>query len=316
MTNIFSKLKILFRKINQSIDKINTIDNFIAQSNNDLKSPKVNLGQIQSYLNKQRNIIHSLAEIEFQVFSQFGDDGIIQYLINKLDIPNKVFIEFGVENYKESNTRFLLVNDKWSGLVIDGSKENTDFIKRDVLSWSNDLHVTHSFITVENINGLITDFLQKGYPSEIGILSIDIDGNDYHVWKKIDTVNPVIVIGEYNAVFGNQKAWTIPYEADFYRLRNDSYYQYWGASLKCLCILAEQKGYHFIGCNSNGNNAYFIRKDKIGPFKPLSHIEGFVEATFREYVDENGDRVGGKKRLELIRGKKVLNIETNELETL
>ena len=51
----------------------------------------------------------AIENAEFRVYSQWGEDGIIQYLVNQLSIPNKVFVEFGVENYTESNTRFLLI---------------------------------------------------------------------------------------------------------------------------------------------------------------------------------------------------------------
>jgi hypothetical protein len=301
------------RKRNSEIGIIPEIKSILT---NDLKSSKVNLGQIQAYLYNQKDSIKELSEVEFQVFSQWGDDGIIQYLVNKLDIPNKIFIEFGVENYKESNTRFLLINNKWSGLVIDGSKSNIEFVKRDIISWSNDIHAKHAFITEKNINELISEFLSKGYRPEIGLLSIDIDGNDYWIWKKINVISPIIVIVEFNSVFGFEKAWTIPYQEDFYRLREDSTYQYWGSSLKALCLLAEEKGYYFIGCNSHGNNAYFIRKDKIKTFKPLQCEEGFVEAVFREYVDENGERPAGKQRISLIRGRKIFNVETGEIEVI
>lgn len=314
---MLSKIRSFIRNKSYSVDRIHHVEQKLEMLfGNDLKNPKVNLGQIQTYLNKQRTDVKSLHDVEFQVYSQFGDDGIIQYLIHKLDIPNKVFIEFGVENYKESNTRFLLVNNKWSGLVIDGSATNVDYIKRDVLSWSNDLHASHSFITAENINDIITNFLKKGYPDEIGILSVDIDGNDYHVWKAINTVNPVMVIAEYNALFGVEKAWSIPYQADFFRLDADPTSTYWGASLKCLCLLAAEKGYDFIGCNSNGNNAYFIRKDKMGSLKPLKCHEGYVAATYREYFDADYNRMQGSERLNLIRGMKILNTETGQLEVI
>src|SRR5882762_7163690 len=95
-------------RINQW-NQLNKIQQIISHDENDLKNHKVNLGQIQSHLNSQKEFINDLSEVEFQVFSQWGDDGIIQYLINKIEIPNKTFIEFGVENYKESNTRFLLI---------------------------------------------------------------------------------------------------------------------------------------------------------------------------------------------------------------
>src|SRR5258706_12445542 len=74
----------------------------------------------------------NIRDAEFKVFSQFGDDGIIQYLIANIAIctEHQKFIEFGVENYKESNTRFLLMNDNWTGLILDSSVENINSIKR------------------------------------------------------------------------------------------------------------------------------------------------------------------------------------------
>src|SRR5579859_7257876 len=62
----------------------------------------------------------SLQEAEFRVFSQWGEDGIIQYLLSKVAIAHDTFVEFGVGNYRESNTRFLLTNNNWRGLIIDG----------------------------------------------------------------------------------------------------------------------------------------------------------------------------------------------------
>jgi hypothetical protein len=79
------------------------------------------LGKICSALHQGKTDIRNLAEVEFKVFSQFGDDGIIQYLVNRLRLP-ETFIEFGVENYTESTTRYLLHNNNWKGLVLDGDK--------------------------------------------------------------------------------------------------------------------------------------------------------------------------------------------------
>lgn len=296
--------------------QLNEVERLLLKMDNDLKSPKVNLGQIQVELNKKKGTVENLYDVEFQVFSQWGDDGIIQYLIGKIDIPYKVFIEFGVENYRESNTRFLLINNNWSGLVIDGSKENVDYIKKDLVSWGYDLHSAHAFITKENINSLLSGFLNKGYDKEIGILSIDIDGNDYWIWEEINVVNPIIVIVEYNSVFGIDKAISILYEPDFYRLDKHKSYQYCGASLRAFCFLAESKGYEFVGCNSNGNNAYFVRKDKANNLKKMTCEEGYVESKFREFVDASGERVGGKNRIELVRGMEVINVETNQREKL
>ncbi|HQX45465.1 MAG TPA: hypothetical protein PK209_12960 [Saprospiraceae bacterium] len=279
---------------------------------NDIKSDRILLGKILSAQNKTKSI-STLHDVEFGVFSQWGDDGIIQYIIQHTDIPHKTFIEFGVENYRESNTRFLLINDNWSGLVIDGDKKNIDFIKSDVVSWGFDLHSKAAFITKDNINSLIHEFTGKGYSQEIGILSIDIDGNDYWVWKEINQIKPVVVIIEYNSLFGVDKAYTIVYDPEFRRYQADVRMQYYGVSLKAACLLAEQKGYDFIGCNSNGNNAYFIRKDKSGHFKALTAEQGYVRSKFREFKVD-GERVSGDARLVALEGKKLMNVESGEIE--
>lgn len=215
-------------------------------------------------LNNLKDSITNLSEVEFKVYSQWGEDGIIQYLINKVEIANKVFVEFGVEDYTESNTRFLLKNNNWSGLVIDGNKENIEYIKKDNLYWKYDLTAVHSFITKKNINQI---FIDQGVLDEVGLLSIDIDGSDYWIWKNIEVINPVIVICEYNSIFGKDLAVTVPYKDDFERTKEHYSNLYFGASLKALCILAEEKGYKFVGTTSAGNDAFFIRNDAASIFQ-------------------------------------------------
>lgn len=229
---------------------------------------------------------NSIQDAEFSVFSQWGDDGIIQYLIHTLNITNKTFIEFGVENYTESNTRFLLMNDNWKGLVIDGSEKNIQYIKNDSISWKHDLTAIHSFITKDNINNLIKD---AGFSGDIGLLHIDVDGNDYWFWNCLTVVNPIIVVMEYNSAFGADEAITIPYQEDF--IASKAHYSgvYFGSSLKALNNLANEKGYSLVGCNSNGNNAYFIRHDKLKDLIPLDIKSAFVRATFRQNRDINGN---------------------------
>lgn len=273
-------------------------------------SVNMNLGKLLS------NVLQfetSLSDVEFSVFSQFGDDGIIQYLIKQIKPFNDFFIEFGVENYLESNTRFLLQNNNWSGFVIDGSQQNIDFIKQQEFYWKHDLKAIASFITAENINDLL-----KEVPAEIGLLHIDIDGNDYWVWKSINITKADIVIMEYNSVFGYERAITVPYDAGFVRQEKHYSYLYAGASILTLCDLAEEKGYYFIGCNSAGNNAYFINKDKIGNLTSLTAKSGFVESKFRESRNKNGqlDFIGGKERLEILKGLPVFNTRLKIIEEI
>src|SRR5262249_15190951 len=94
---------------------------------------------------KEASNVSSIQETEFRVFSQFGEDGIIQFLISNMEIPNRTFVEFGVEDYTESNTRFLLINNNWSGLVIDASQPNVERIKNDAIYWKHDLTALDAF---------------------------------------------------------------------------------------------------------------------------------------------------------------------------
>ncbi len=253
---------------------------------------------------------NGLSELEFKVYSQWGEDGIIQHLIHNLCIENTIFVEFGVENYTEANTRFLLMNNNWSGLVIDGSQENIDFIKNDDIYWKHQLTATCSFITRENINELI---LNAGISGDIGLLSVDIDGNDYWVWEAIDVVSPRIVVAEYNSVFGAEHKVTVPYRPDFQRRKAHFSCLYYGASLAALCELAEKKGYMFIGCNSAGNNAFFIRKDLESMMKELTPQSGFISSKFRESRNEQGhpSYLNDHKKLEAIKDTVVFNLQTN-----
>ena len=147
---------------------------------------KLLLGRLNNKINRD-NQPNNLVDIEFKVFSQFGDDGIIQYLIEKINIPREYenFIEFGVENYSESNTRYLLFNNNWSGLIMDASNKNIKEIKNSNYYWKFDLEVICEFINRDNINELIKN---SKIDKRIGLLSIDLDGNDYWVWDKINVI--------------------------------------------------------------------------------------------------------------------------------
>lgn len=274
------------------------------------------LGRLLSRDVKKQREISSLHEIEFKVFSQFGDDGIIQWLAANIHLPQKTFIEFGVEDYRESNTRFLMMNDNWSGLVLDGSEENINKIKASKYYWLHELQALEIFINAENISTVISE---AGFCGEIGILHIDLDGNDYWIWKAITNIYPVIVIMEYNAVFGYERAITVPYDEKFYRTNKHYSNLYFGASLGALVNLAQEKKYALVGCNSAGNNAYFVRRDRMIPTLPeLTTVDAYVASKFRESRDENFDPtfISGAHRLALIERMDVLNVKTGLLEKL
>lgn len=274
-------------------------------------------GRALALQNWDRAPLARTQDAEFKVFSQFGEDGILQYLIREARITGDEtrFIEFGVQDYSESNTRFLLMNDHWKGLIIDGSKAYMDSVRHQDLYWRHDLTAVDAWIDKDNINQLFQD---AGFVGDIGILSIDIDGNDYWIWERIEVVNPVIVVVEWNSVYGEEFAITIPYDPAFQREQAHYSCLYWGASIRAFEHLAERKGYALVCSNSAGNNLFFVRRDRLGRIPPLSSKEAYVESRFRDSRDANGrlNFLGGEKRRPEIVDLPVIDVLTGQQTTL
>lgn len=252
-----------------------------------------------------------LADAEFQVFSQFGEDGIIQHLISKVPIANDVFVEFGVEDYTESNTRFLLVNDNWRGLVLDGSDAHRRWLESHPTGWRHEIEAVTAFIDRDNINGLIGG---AGVEGDIGLLSIDLDGNDLWILEVIEVVSPRILILEYNATFGPEAAVTVPYDPSFVRSDKHASNLYWGASLAALTSTARDKGFSLVGSNRAGNNAFYVRDDVRGDLPVVGSADAWRPSRFRESRGPTGeltyvsDRI---KRLRLMRDMPVHDLEAD-----
>jgi hypothetical protein len=298
------------------IKKLTSLGNALGLNAIKQQLLEIKILSAQTCINQMKMMppVKKLTDAEYKVFSQFGDDGILQYLIHHLNIPPSLqtFVEFGVENYEESNTRFLLMNNNWRGLIMDGSESNMEFVHRGRYYWKHDLTAKAAFIDTENINDLI---LSAGFNGEIGILSVDIDGNDYWVWDKINVVNPIIIVAEYNGVFGSQHALSVPYNPTFRRTQAHYSNLYWGCSLAALNCLAAKKGYTFAGCNSAGNNAYFIRNDYINYHIPKPALdEGFSEPKFRESRSATGSLtfLTGSDRLKEIRDLPLVDVVTGK----
>jgi hypothetical protein len=257
----------------------------------------------------------NLQDYEFKATSQNGEDGIIQFLIDQIQPAHKTFVEFGVHKYTESNTRFLLKHNLWSGLVIDGSQKNIDYIKADPIYWRYNLKAECAFINKDNINTLI---LKNGLQGEIGLLSVDIDGNDYWVWDAIICVNPAIVICEYNALYGPSARVSIPYTENF--IYDQAHYStlYWGASIGAFNYLAEQKGYALVGANTMGNNIFFVRNDLLGRLPKLSPEQAYVQAGFRTSRDPQGNLtfLDHAASFQLIADMPLCEVDTGKLVTL
>lgn len=264
---------------------------------------------------RQIEHVNRLADVEFGVFSQWGEDGILDWLIHHYgDIPNS-FIEFGVENYVESNTRFLLQSRNWRGLVLDGDQGNIDYIKSDDIYWKYDLDAVKSFIDRDNINSTISN---SGFSGEIGVLSVDIDGNDYWVLDAISCINPHIIVSEYNSTFGDIFPITVPYRGDFVRSEAHSSNIYYGASIRALEHLIGGRGYTLVGCNLAGSNAFFVRTDRVASILERIQDVGAYPARIRESrgVDGRMTFVAPERRASVINDCLVENVLTGDIAPL
>ncbi len=269
------------------------------------------LGQIRANQSPHNKPIRDLGEVEFKVFSQWGEDGIIEWLVAHLPHIPRIFVEFGIEDFHEANCRFLLQNRGWKGLVMDGTEGNITALNQRPIIWQYDLSAAMAFVTAENIDSLLE---KCGFTGSIGILSIDIDGNDYWVWDKISVVDPAIVICEMNGVLGDSYPVTIPYNPHFERLKAHYSGQYFGASIGALRHLGKKKGYTFLGTNSRGINAFFVRDDLAQALLPLIENCRAYPSLHRDSRDADGNLtfLSGRQRFETIKDMAVVDVVTGE----
>ena len=173
------------------------------------------------------------------------------------------FIEIGVQDSIECNSTNLLLNLNWSGAQFEGCKESYEdgkrFFKKKGVK-KNQCQLINKFVNAENVNSLIK---KTGIKGEIDFFSLDIDGNDYWVWKSISIIKPRLVVLEYNASFGEKSSLTIPYNSKFVWDNKVEKRFFYGASLKALKKISKKKGYNLVCVDSKGINAFFVRKDLV-----------------------------------------------------
>ena len=249
--------------------------------------------------------------VEFSTFSQWGDDGIIDWLISNLKFKNKKFVEIGIQDYWECNTRFLLKKRNWNGLIIDMSKDYIQKIKKQDIYWKHNLTAKQVKISKENINKILVD---NNFNKNIGLLSLDIDSNDYWVIEAMN-VSPGIIVCEYNGIFGDNYKITVPYKKNFNRTKEHYSNLYYGCSINALISLMYKKGFVFIGTNSAGNNAYFLKKKNFNIIKNKIRQKKIFLPKFRESRGTNNQKtfLSIEKSINLIKNKYVYDLSKKRL---
>lgn len=224
-----------------------------------------------------------LEDREFQFYSQHGEDGILLYIFSRIGATDHRFVEFGIGDGRECNTANLSLSLGWKGLLMDADRAcitaAKDFYARMLGLNKENVVIISEHIIIDNINGILQKY---GFSGECDLLSIDIDGNDYWIWEAITVVNPRVVLLEYNASFGRDRAISVPYDPQFDRTKKHPSNLYHGASLSALARLGRRKDYVLVGCESKGVNAFFVRKDVAeGSFEPVSLRDAYRVHAFR-----------------------------------
>ena len=276
----------------------------------------IGLNQISENRKNYKNI-DNIQQIELKIFSQNGEDGIIDYLLIKLKlIPHSTnFIEIGVGDYRESNTRFIYNRFHSKGVIIDCIDDMKKKVKPHVNLWKGDLRICNSFINSNNIN----EILKKNCDFDVDVFSLDIDGIDYWIIQKLKKNISKIFIAEFNPVFGPKLKVTVPNIDDFDRTNYHYSNLCYGMSLSALIDVMKEKNYYFVGTNLQKMNAFFVSNDfnKKDFFENLEikSLENYTNSNIRDSRDINNNLnylSGFEKKIKEIENCEVINLEKNK----
>lgn len=192
------------------------------------------------------NKFNYLLEHRSNVTSQYGEDGIIEEIFKIIPEQTHWCVEFGAWDGKRfSNTYNLINNHQWKGVLIEGEKEKF----KDLLatySSNKDVHCINKYIEIEGNNTLDQLLKSTPIPTDFDLLSVDIDGNDFHIWKSLKEYKPKCVLIEFNPL--------IPADIEFVQPKDPDLFQ--GTSLLSMQKLGKEKGYELICVNHE--NAFFV----------------------------------------------------------
>lgn len=227
-------------------------------------------------------------QVEFSSYSQNGEDGILLFIFSVIGATNKQVVEVCAGDGIECNAANLIINHGWSGLLFDG---NNNCIERGKAFYTKRTNawrlrrlpptLIHAWITRDNINNLIEN---NGINGEIDLLSLDMDGVDFWIWKAINCISPRIVLCEYNNRWQPEQSVTVPYSDDFAALGASTDGEgYFGASLAAFTKLAHEKGYRLVGANSPNTNAFFMRNDIGNEFFPEVSVTSCLASAYAHH---------------------------------
>jgi hypothetical protein len=232
----------------------------------------------------------SLWDSEVSVFSQWGEDGILDLLCDHAGLVKPRAVEFGAGNFTECNTRFLAEYRSASVMAVDGRDDLIESVDGLAVKWRTTILARQEWITPTTAPEILRD--ARAAFGGVDVVSLDIDGNDYWVAAALPLSDEAIAVVEYNPLFGSGHAVSVPRDDMFDRIRAHHSWLYYGASLRAFVTLLAGKGYAFVGTNRAGSNAFFLRRDLTAGF-PLTlpdpgDLSRYVDWRAREARDATG----------------------------
>jgi hypothetical protein len=222
----------------------------------------------------KKDSLPPISETGFKVFSQFEEDGKLLFIFSILGMDNKVFVEIGSDDGVNSNSSNLYFNFGWYGLFVDGNQKSINRGKKFYSKYPHPWYYKPKFVcskvTRENVNELIEN---AGFKGEIGLLSIDVDGNDYWIWDAIQVIEPKVVIIETHNEFGLNNI-VVPYDPNYFYPGKHPIYH--GASPVAMNKLANKKGYRLVGANELGFNFIFVKNGLADNLLPEVTVESVL----------------------------------------
>jgi|TARA_B100001964_G_scaffold224764_1_gene271907 hypothetical protein len=259
--------------------------------------------------------IKNLSDADYKVFSQTGEDGIIDYLLYSLNIKIPKFVEIGVGDYSESNTRYIFEKNCCKGMIIDKNHNLKNKVSKVVKLWRGDLTIVETKVTSKNIADIL---FSNNFASNVDILSLDIDGIDYWIIDTLPEEFSKVVVVEYNSIFGSNLEVTIPNIDNFDRKKYHYSYLCYGASLKALVKLMKRKKYVFVGTNIACHNAFFVLESEVKKLNltlpDTNNLTKYSTSHLSDSrsIDEKLSYLSGKQKLKEIEDCEVIDLSDKE----
>ena len=296
---------------------INFIKNFLSEiisKSNDRNIFAIGSSHF-SIMRQYYSEIKNLSDADYKVFSQTGEDGIIDYLLYSLNIKVPKFVEIGVGDYRESNTRYIFQKNCSKGLIVDKNKNLEKKVSKIVKLWKGDLTIIETAVTSENILHILNS---NDFDNNLDVFSLDVDGIDYWILEVLPEKLSKIVILEYNPIFGPSLEITIPNLKDFDRKKYHYSSLCYGASLKALIKLMNQRKYIFVGSNIACFNAFFVLESEVEKLNlnlpDKNDLTKYTTSYIRESrsIENKLNYLSGKQKLKEIENCEVIDLSNPE----